>query len=204
MTPHFCNSYDTSFLHRTLEMGTLAGGGEDVEVREGGVVRVSRVVGIVVGDFGLERPLGLMLGHPAGERAVMDVFVVPLLGYVAGVDDDEAVGRGEEFSHVVVEGVILDEVVDDVEGEGEVGFDGGGEETGFEEAFGGVVGEEGATDLDGFGGDVDARVGGVAGEFELGAVAGAVLDDGGDVVLLDEGVEEVGLELGEAVVAARA
>lgn len=180
----------------------LAGDGEDVEVGEGGLVGVVGVVGVVVGGFGLEKPLRLMLGDPVGEGAVVDVLVGPVLIHVAGVDDDEAAGGDEEVLHVVVEDVVLDEVVDDVEREGEVGLDGGGEETGFEETFGGIVGEESAAYLDGFGGDVDAGVVGIAGEFELSPVAAAVLDDGGDAVLLDEGVEEVGLEPGQAVVAA--
>jgi len=146
----------------------------------------------------------MVLGDPVGEAAMADVLVGPLFHHVAGVDDDEVVGGGEEFLHVGLEDVVLDEVVDDVEGHGEIGAGAYGEEISFEEAFGGVAREEGAADLNGFGRDVDAGVAGIAGEFELGAVSAAVFDDGGDAIFFYEGVEESGFEFGQAVIAAGA
>lgn len=143
-----------------------------------------------------------MFGNPVGEPAVVYVLLGPLLDHVAGVDDDEVVGGGEEFFHVGLEDVVLYEVVDDVEGESEVGAGVRGEEIGLEEALGGVVDEEATADLNGFGRDVNAGVAGIAGQFELGAVSAAVFDDGGDAILFYEGVEEPGFELGQPVIAA--
>ena len=86
--------------------------------------------------------------------------------------------------------------------DGEIGSGACGKEIGLEEAFGGVAGEEAAADLNGFGRDVDAGVAGISGEFELGAVSAAVFDDGADVILFYEGVEESRFEFGQPVIAA--
>ena len=143
-------------------------------------------------------------GDPVGEAAMAYVLVGPLFHHVAGVDDDVPAGGGKELFHVCLEDVVLDEVIDDVEGHGKVGAGAGGEEISFEEAFGGVAGEEGAADLNGFGRDVDAGIAGILCQFELGAVSAAVFDDGGDVILLYESVKESGFEFGKPVIAAGA
>lgn len=144
-----------------------------------------------------------MFGDPVGEPTVVYVLLGPLPDHVAGVDDDEVAGGGEEFFHVGLEDVVLNEVVDDIEGKGEVGPGTCGKEIGLEEAFGGVAGEEGAADFNGFGRDVYAGIAGIAGQFELGAVSAAVFDNRGDVILFYESVEESGLEFGQPVIAAR-
>lgn len=154
--------------------------------------------------MGEQAEVGPVSGHPGGEFTGPDVRGIVVGGVaVAGVDDDERGGGRKQAAHVGVVGIVLDEVVDDVEAQRQVGLVANCLPD-VEELLAGVVFEQGLALRKDHWADIEAGVVREAEVAQLVAVAAAQLQHGFDAVLGHELVEHGGLELGQVVVGASA
>lgn len=99
-------------------LGRLSAFLVDEEISEGGGGRVSFAFfqRKLVWDVGEQAEVGPVLGYPGGKLAGPDVRgVVVGRVAVAGVDDHERGSGRKQAAHVGVVGLVLDEVVDNVE-----------------------------------------------------------------------------------------
>ncbi len=119
----------------------------------------------------------------------------PALHHVGRVHHHEALARCEQVGHVRLEHRVFGEVIDDVQGDGQVGSEqprpvGEAGAVVEEEALGGVRGETLLAQPDGRSGYVQPHIARVVGKRELVAVAAPEFQHGAHLVIADERVEE--------------
>jgi hypothetical protein len=172
---------------------------EKIEVGEGRFVGSRGITGVFIRQIARFSPLRLVYLNPMSEEAMADMWRIAWFDLVARVDHNEPPGIGEERAHVSAKHLVLDQVVDDVEGEHKIkATEVRRQLAGQIKAFRGV-GDEALTArryrrLR----HVDADIAGVSREGELRAVATAKFDDRLDAHSRNEAVQGFRLEFCEA------